>query len=393
MKRILHLICLLCFCNLNAQTSEFDSFLVEVNQELGELGLPGLQLSYVAMLEAIPNLKKLAKQKAYFEQLEQRLAQIDTDKLSNSQELDYYILQFETQTQLERIEVSVAYKAEAKNITDQGLFHQPQGKALYAYFIKKWTSTSISPDDLYQFGLKEIAKVNAAIKAIQVQSGMDSVAFYKHIKSDQFYLNDARQLQQKFTEKHRQIQENLYQFYPDDQAIPPLQIKQGESARLVQTPGYYRNSTFFFNLFDYPFNLRQVDFLYMHEGIPGHHYQISYAQQLDLPAYRQFLSRSGYSEGWGAYIEDHGQDLGLYQTPYDYLGKWEWDIVRSVRVALDIGLNYYGWNNEKALQFWKKHLFFKFCKNVFFEFWKNVFFPILKKIHFDNFGKTVFPIL
>ncbi|MEO0337778.1 MAG: DUF885 domain-containing protein, partial [Bacteroidota bacterium] len=180
--------------------------------------------------------------------------------------------------------------------------------------------------------------------------------FYQFIKKDHFYLNDAEQLKGLFAEKHKRIQKRLGQFYPTDQTIPPLQIKQGQSARLVQTPGYYRNSTFFFNLFDYPFNLRQIDFLYMHEGIPGHHYQISYANQLNTPAYRQFLSRSGYAEGWGAYIEDHGEDLGLYQTPYDYLGKWEWDIVRSVRVALDVGLNYYGWSNDEALKFWKQHI-------------------------------------
>ena len=71
---------------------------------------------------------------------------------------------------------------------------------------------------------------------------------------------------------------------------------------------------------------------------------------------QQLFFYLGFAEGWGAYAEELGKDLGAYKTPYDELGKWEWDIVRSVRVPLDVGLNYYGWTDQQALDFWKKSI-------------------------------------
>jgi len=71
---------------------------------------------------------------------------------------------------------------------------------------------------------------------------------------------------------------------------------------------------------------------------------------------QQLFYYLGLEEGWGAYCEELGKDLGVYKTPYDELGKWEWDLVRSVRVPMDIGLNYYGWTDEQALAFWKKNI-------------------------------------
>jgi uncharacterized protein (DUF885 family) len=71
---------------------------------------------------------------------------------------------------------------------------------------------------------------------------------------------------------------------------------------------------------------------------------------------QQLFYYMGLAEGWGAYTEELGKQLGIYKTPYDELGKWEWDIVRSVRVPLDVGLNYYGWTDEQALAFWKKNI-------------------------------------
>jgi len=71
---------------------------------------------------------------------------------------------------------------------------------------------------------------------------------------------------------------------------------------------------------------------------------------------QQLFFYPGFEEGWAAYTEELGKDLGVYKTPYDELGKWEWDIVRSVRIPLDVGINYYGWTDSKALAFWKQHI-------------------------------------
>jgi len=140
------------------------------------------------------------------------------------------------------------------------------------------------------------------------------------------------------------------------QNIPPLTIEKGKDENLVQTPGYYDNNTFYYNLFDKPYNERQVDWLFIHEAVPGHHYQISINNSIKTSAVQQLFFYIGFAEGWAAYTEELGKQLGVYKTPYDELGKWEWDIVRSVRVPLDVGINYYGWSEGQALAFWKKNI-------------------------------------
>ena len=128
--------------------------------------------------------------------------------------------------------------------------------------------------------------------------------------------------------------------------------------RQAQVPAYYAEtrSTFYYNYFDKPFNNRQVAWIYMHEAIPGHHYQIKFEEQLEKSKIKNLFFYSGYREGWAAYVEELIHDFGTYTTKYDELGKWEWDIIRSVRVSMDVGLNYYGWSDAEALQFWQQHI-------------------------------------
>lgn len=102
--------------------------------------------------------------------------------------------------------------------------------------------------------------------------------------------------------------------------------------------------------------LRQSDWLFIHEGNPGHHFQLNYESVVDVPAYRANLNYFGFREGWAAYVEDLGREVGLYQTPYHYYSKWEWDLIRSVRLILDVGINNQGWTDETALTEWKKHI-------------------------------------
>ncbi|MEL7428285.1 MAG: DUF885 family protein, partial [Bacteroidota bacterium] len=136
----------------------------------------------------------------------------------------------------------------------------------------------------------------------------------------------------------------------------PVRVARGTDKRLSQVPAFYRNATFFYNLFDYPFNLRQMAFLYLHEANPGHHYEISHRPLAKQVPSQSIFYSYGYGEGWAAYIEDLALELGWYRDIYDEYGKWEWDMIRSVRVVLDVGLNYYGWTDEKALGFWNRYL-------------------------------------
>ena len=157
-----------------------------------------------------------------------------------------------------------------------------------------------------------------------------------------------------FKEIKSTVQENLQNLFYS-YTIPDVGIQKGTNEALKQTPGYYSNNTFFYNYFDEPYNKRQVDWLYMHEAIPGHHFQFSIAQNIPRTAVQRLFYYLGYSEGWAAYIEELGKELGVYRSWGRELGKWEWDIVRSMRLVIDVGINYLGWSDEKALEYWQSN--------------------------------------
>jgi uncharacterized protein (DUF885 family) len=95
----------------------------------------------------------------------------------------------------------------------------------------------------------------------------------------------------------------------------------------------------------------------MHEGSPGHHLQsvVRRNNKENSPLQNEFFY-FGNAEGWACYIEDHGKELGLYENPYTYLGKWEWDLVRSARLVMEVGIHYYGWSFDKAKDYWKENI-------------------------------------
>jgi len=269
---------------------------------------------------------------------------------------DYELIAYETAINLERLSLEKQWAAnKPAEISDLGLAAIPNGKAWYAYFLKNWLSANVTPDEIYQFGLAEVKRVQGHIEAIQKQSGLTEEAFYKHLNDRGFFINDPKDVLKYFEQTQAVIYKNMGNVF-NEHKIQPLKIEQSTNEAMAQAPGYYDNNVFYYNQFNKPYNKRQVDWLFIHEAVPGHHYKSSINAAIKQSNVQQLFYYLGLEEGWGAYVEELGKDLGVYKTRYDELGKWEWDLVRSVRVPMDIGLNYYGWTDEQALAFWKKNI-------------------------------------
>ncbi|WPV02893.1 DUF885 domain-containing protein [Mucilaginibacter sp. cycad4] len=339
-----------------SQQSSFDAFCKDFVTGYTELHLPQLELSYVSGLEHIGTVADVQKQLTFFTKVKADLSAFKADQLTEPEKVDYQLISYETGLNLERIKLEQGWlKNKPAAIPAGGIITIPNGKAWYAYLLKRWTSASATPDEIYRFGLTEVARVQKHIEAIRLQTGLSEDDFYKHLNDPSFFISDPKAVQQSFENTKEIIYANMPKLF-DNTNIAPLKIVKGESRQLAQTPGYYDNNVFYYNLFDKPYNKRQVDWLFIHEGVPGHHYQASMEAQTKTSAVQQLFYYMGFAEGWGAYTEELGKQLGVYKTPYDELGKWEWDIVRSVRVPLDVALNYYGWTDEQALAFWKKNI-------------------------------------
>lgn len=346
---------ILSFSIANAQQkfSEFSKNFVSGYQSLH---MPDLELSYVSGLQHIGSAESIQKQLDFFNSIRSQLPTFKTEELRPSEKTDYQLIDYEVGLNLQRLDLEQQWvKNQPAKIPTDGIINLPNGKAWYAYLLKRWVNDEVTPDQIYQFGLGEVERVKGHIEAIRKQTGLSEDDFYKYLNDPSFFVSDPAEVQRSFEHTKEIVYNNLPKLF-NTTKIADLKIEKGESRQLAQTPGYYDNNTFYYNLFDKPYNKRQIDWLFIHEGVPGHHYQSSIIAQTKVSDVQQLFFYMGFAEGWGAYAEELGKELGVYQTPYDELGKWEWDIVRSVRVPLDVGLNYYGWTDQQALVFWKKNI-------------------------------------
>jgi uncharacterized protein (DUF885 family) len=336
---------------------KFDSFSKDFVKGYLALNIPDLDLSYVSGLQHIHAAGSLKKEIAFFSEVKAQLPHFEVEKLNAAQTISYHLIKYETDLNLERLSLEMEWiNNRPATIPTNGIIHVPNGKKWYAYLLKRWVSDNVTPDQVYQFGLNALAEVKKHIEAIRIQTNLQEDDFYRHLNAPSFFTSSPTEVQQGFERAKDTVLANLHRLFHITN-IPDVKIRQGTNKALAQTPGYYDNNTFYYHLFDKPYNKRQFDWLFIHEAIPGHHYQHSLINALtDTTSLLQMFFYSGFAEGWGAYAESLGKELGLYKTPYDELGRWEWDIVRSVRVLLDVALNYYGWTDEQALDFWKKNI-------------------------------------
>lgn len=341
------------------QQSDWKSISSNFEEEFQKLKIPPFELGYVQNIEQIQNKDSLIVQEKYFQSIQKSLKKTDYKALLKNEKLDFEIIQYETTLNLERIGLEKKRTELCiDSVSKNGLSTVPNGKEWYAYFLKKWVDIEVSPDEMFNFGLKEIERVELSMKTVQEKSGMDSLAFQKHIKQPSFYYNNVEDVQKAFETTKQRVAKNLENYFPFLGRIPDVTIARGTNKKLAQTPAFYKfkENTFYYNYFDIPFSKRQIGWIYIHEAMPGHHYHLSLEKGETRSNIKKMFSYRGFGEGYAAYVEEIGYELNAYQNIYDELGKWEWDIIRSVRVSLDVGLNYYNWSDEKAMLFWQQHI-------------------------------------
>ena len=340
------------------QPQPWEGIVSQFIKDYERLDLEPLRLAYADNLAGIRSMDSLRVQAQVFETLRNSVNDIEYNELLPEQQLEYDLLQHHLLLNEERIQLEQQWLLGRPpgDIPTGGLVSLPNGKAWYVHFLKRWVDLSVTPDELFTFGLSEIEKVRSELKGIQERSGMDNLAFQEYINREAFFYDDVASVQQAFEAYSDELIKKLPAYFPGIESIPEIRIRRGSIERLSQVPAFYSDNTLYYNFFEAPFNKRQIAWVYLHEALPGHHYERSYSRAIEQSPIQQLFYTPGYSEGWAAYVEEIGNEIGAYQNIYDELGKWEWDIIRSVRVPLDVGLNYYGWSDEQALEFWRRHI-------------------------------------
>ncbi|WP_431134644.1 DUF885 domain-containing protein [Psychroserpens mesophilus] len=339
-----------------SQNVEFTDIQKQFLETYTALNIPNLQVNYVQNLKSIKSTEALKEQETFFKTIKQQLSRININTLDEYQRLDYNIMNYEVGLNLERLTLEKQWDKTTYLDDSKSVYTIPNGKNWYAYLLKRWVNAEVHPDKIFQFGLEEVKTVKQEMKKLQEKSNLSEIAFNRHLKDASFFYDTLNDVEDAFNNIKLEVAKEASDIFPYIKDISDVNIAEGSNSSLAQVPAYYSNGTFYFNHFDKPFNKRQIDWIYIHEGIPGHHYQVMVNDIVKRTDIQELFWYSGFVEGWGAYVEYLGKDLSVYKTIYNEYGKWEWDLIRSVRVVLDVGINYYGWSDKKAINFWKNHI-------------------------------------
>lgn len=242
-----------------------------------------------------------------------------------------------------------------------GIGTTPEGRAYYEALVRHFTTLDISPDEVHQIGLDEVARIRAEMDGVIAQSGFEGsfAEFLEFLRTDpQFYAETAEQLLKEAAYLAKKIDGQMPQFFG---TLPRLSYGvmavPKEIAANYTTGRYWNGNPSQGRAGNYVVNthnlkmrpLYNLPALTAHEGVPGHHHQISLAQELkDLPRFRQNLYPNAFGEGWGLYAEKLGQEMGLYSTPYENFGRLTYEMWRACRLVVDTGMHWKGWTREQA---------------------------------------------
>jgi len=245
-----------------------------------------------------------------------------------------------------------------------GIQGEPNGDAYYAHQIKKYTTTNMTAAEIHELGLSEVARIRSEMEKVKAQVGFegDLKAFFDYVRNhkDLMPFTEPQQVIDNFNAIHERMKPQIEKLF-DQKPKTPFEVRRTEAFRENSASAEYnqgsldgtRPGIFYVPIPDASkYNTYSDESLFLHEAIPGHHYQISLTQENEeLPQFRKTLWYSGYGEGWALYTESLGKELGLYTDPYQYFGMLGAEMHRAVRLVVDTGLHSKGWTREEAIQY------------------------------------------
>ncbi|HEY0414717.1 MAG TPA: DUF885 domain-containing protein [Allosphingosinicella sp.] len=245
-----------------------------------------------------------------------------------------------------------------------GLGQMPGGAALYRYLVESNTTTTMTPEEIHQLGLREVDRIHGEMEKVKAAVGFkgDLHQFADFLRSDpRFKPATAQAMRDAFLDIDRRvglvvgrdfsvIPKTPLEIRPD----PPYREKTSAGGEYQQgTPDGSRPGVFYYNSYDLPSRYTWgYETLFLHEGRPGHHFQISLAQENEtLPPFQRFGGNTAYVEGWALYSESLGYELGFYTDPYQNYGHLNDEILRAMRLVVDTGLHAKGWGRDQAIKY------------------------------------------
>lgn len=340
--------------------AHLEQLLQKFETEFPSLHIPQVEMEYAANLRNIPGIDALRRQETFFDSLHQELQAIDSRKLGAEAQVRVAWLKVVIDDNIERIQLEKIFKQSGGHVPENGLFSLPNHKRWYALYARRFASRDLTPADISRIGLDEVTRIRENMRTLQSElgyAGRDE-AFYSFLNSESFQLREVSTVTSGYKAIRTTVLNKMPLLFPPGE-VASVGIAPVPDANRDTPPGLYKRGvkTFFFSFFDQKHNKRAMDWLFLHEAIPGHHYQYDVEGKSKIrPAFAKWFKQYGFVEGWGAYVEALGSDLGLYSDKTSVFGRLEWDIVRSIRLTIDVGIHSAGWSKARAISFWKEHI-------------------------------------
>ena len=245
-----------------------------------------------------------------------------------------------------------------------GIGALPGGKQVYSRLAQHFTTTELTPDEIHEIGLREVARIRGEMETVIDTVGFDGdiAAFNEFLRTDpQFYYETPEALLEGYQAVSKRLDPGLVNLFgklprapygvrpiPDEEAPDTTTAYYMRPAIDGSRPGWY-----YVNLYQPEVRPKfEMEVLSVHESVPGHHLQISLAQELTgLPEFRRNGGFTAFIEGWGLYSERLGYDMGLYEDSYSRYGQLVYDMWRAVRLVVDTGIHCFGWSRQKAIDY------------------------------------------
>jgi uncharacterized protein (DUF885 family) len=248
--------------------------------------------------------------------------------------------------------------------TSVGLSEMRGGATLYRQMVRSTTTVDMDPEEIHQLGLREVARIRQGMEQIRTEVGFAGTLpeFFNHLRTDPRFKEASREsLTQRYYAVGRQVDQVIGRYFS---TLPraALEIRPYEEYReRFEAGGSYEQGTpdgsrpgiFYFNAYDLPSRTTPgITTLYLHEGAPGHHFQIMLAQENEaLPPFMRFGGNTAYVEGWALYAETLGYEMGLFTDPYQRFGTLSDEMLRAMRLVVDTGLHTKGWTRDQAIEY------------------------------------------